>query len=177
VRALRAAALLAALGLLCAPELPRYRAERRLGLATNAFRTLLGRPADADTARNIAAVGEIAAASAGPLPGDPRPWILAGSSWLVTGRPDRALEDYREAFADGERAEIDLNLGRAYAQLQRAESAHAAYLRAGWVSPEILDALPPEVKQPLAAEIATLERELSSGRLEAPPPLPEQERR
>jgi tetratricopeptide (TPR) repeat protein len=177
VRALRAAALLAALGLLCAPELPRYRAERRLGLATNAFRTLLGRPADADIARNIAAVGEIAAASAGPLPGDPRPWILAGSSWLVTGRPDRALEDYREAFATGERAEIDLNLGRAYAQLQRNDSARAAWLRAGWVSPEILGALPAQESGPLAAEIAQLDSQLRKGDLDAPPPLPDEERR
>src|SRR5207302_4337099 len=91
VRAVRAAAVVAALALLTAPEIPRYRAERRIGFATGAFRNLLDRSGDPETARNIVAVGEVAVAAAGDLPGDPRPWILAGSSHLVTGQPQRAL--------------------------------------------------------------------------------------
>jgi tetratricopeptide (TPR) repeat protein len=177
VRAVRAAAVVAALALLAAPEIPRYRAERRTGFATAAFRSLLDRSGDPETARNIVAVGEAAVAAAGDLPGDPRPWILAGSAHLVTGQPQRALEYYREAFATGERAEIDLNLGRAYAQLKNAAGARAAFLRAGWVSPEILNALPSELKDPLLTETARLESLLRSGTLDAPPPLPEPERR
>lgn len=170
-------ALAAALAALAAPELPRYAAERRIGSATNAFRALLDRAGDPETANNIASIGELALTTAGRLPGDPRPWVLAGSSCLVTRRPERALEFYREAFATGERAEIDLNLGRAYAMLNREDSARAAYLRAGWVSPEILASLAAAVKDPALAEIGRLSRELREGRLAQPPPLPPEERR
>ena len=132
---------------------------------------------DPETARNLVGVGQLALTTTGSLPDDPRPWILAGSSYLVTGQPERALEFYREAFLTGERAEIDLNVGRAYAMLQRADSAAAAQLRAGWISPEILESLAPAVKEPLVAEVARLSEELRQGRLAAPPPLPPEERR
>jgi tetratricopeptide (TPR) repeat protein len=177
VKLLRAAAVIAILALLAWPEIPRYAAERRVGYATSTFRSLLDRSAEPEAARNIAAVGELALSAAGRLPDDPRPWVLGGSSCLVTGRPERALELYREAFATGERAEIDLNLGRAYAMLHRTDSAAAAHLRAGWVSPEILESLPPGVKDPLLAEIARLSEELRQGKLAEPPPLPPEERR
>ncbi len=177
MRLARAAAVLAILAALAWPEIPRYAAERRVGYATIAFRSLLDRSGDPETARNIAAAGELALLTTGSLPDDPRPWVLAGSSCLVTGRPDRALELYREALATGERAEIDLNLGRAYAMLNRSDSAAAAHLRAGWVSPEILESLAPAVKNPLLAEIARLSEALRQGKLTEPPPLPEQERR
>ena len=170
-------AAVAALALLVAPEFPRYAAERRIGRATNAFRALLDRTGDPETARNVVAVGEIALQTAAQLPGDPRPWMLAGSSYLVTGQPERALEFYREGFATGERAEIDLNLGRAYALLKRRASASAAYVRAGWISPEILASLPPDQKAPALAETRRLAAELVAGRLDAPPPLPSEERR
>ena len=169
--------LAAALVALVLPEFGRYAAERRVGWATNAFRALLDRAGDADTARNVAGVGEIALGAAAKLPGDPRPWVLAGSSCLVTNRPERALEYYREAFATGERAEIDLNLGRAYGMIHRDDSARVAYVRAGWVSPEIAATLPPEVREPTFSEIGRLDAELTAGRLEAPPPLPSEERR
>jgi cytochrome c-type biogenesis protein CcmH/NrfG len=176
-RLLPSALLLAALAALVWPEIPRYAAERRVGYATTAFRALLDRSGDPETALNIAALGEAALGTTGRLPGDPRPWVLAGSSCLVTGRPERALEFYREAFATGERAEIDLNLGRAYAMSKRDSSARAAYLRAGWISPEILAAQPAEVRDPALAEIGRLAEELRRGRLAAPPPLPSEERR
>jgi tetratricopeptide (TPR) repeat protein len=177
VRRLLAMALTAAALALAWPEIPRYAAERRVGYTTTAFRVLLDRAGDPETAQNIAAVGGAALLATAHLPGDPRPWVLAGSSCLVTGRPEKALEFYREAFATGERAEIDLNLGRAYGMLKREDSARAAYLRAGWISPEILASLPPSAKDPALAEIARLAEELRQGRLAAPPPLPEEERR
>jgi cytochrome c-type biogenesis protein CcmH/NrfG len=177
VRIVRAGLLVAVLVGLAAPEIPRYAAERRVGLATAAFRELVGRAEDPEAARNIAAIGAIALTTTGELPGDPRPWVLAGSSCLVTNRPERALELYREAFATGERAEIDLNLGRSYALLRREDATRAAFLRAGWVSPEILSSLPETVRAPLLADVARLSRLLRQGRLEAPPPLPPEERR
>jgi hypothetical protein len=176
-RAVAVILLVAVLALLVLPEFGRYAAERRVGWATNAFRALLDRAGDPETARNVAAVGEIAVGTAAKLPGDPRPWVLAGSSCLVTGRPERALEFYREAFATGERAEVDLNLGRSYGMIHRDDAARAAYVRAGWISPEIVATLPADVRDPIVAEIGRLSAELSSGRLDAPPPLPSEERR
>ena len=176
-RAVTGIVIVALLVLLVLPDFGRYAAERRVGRTTNAFRALLDRAGDPETARNIAAVGEIALGAAENLPGDPRPWVLAGSSCLVTNRPERALEYYREAFATGERAEIDLNLGRAYGMIHRDDAARAAYVRAGWISPEIVATLPAEVRDPIVAEIDRLAAELSSGRLDAPPPLPSEERR
>jgi len=170
-------ALAVVLAALAAPELPRYAAERRVGWATSAFRALLDRASDPETGRNLVAVGQLALRTAARLPGDPRPWVLAGSSCLVTGQPDRALEYYREGFATGERPEIDLNLGRAYAALKRDDSARAAYVRAGWINPEILDGLSPEDKQPALAETKRLAAALARGELDAAPPLPSEERR
>jgi tetratricopeptide (TPR) repeat protein len=178
VRTIGSIALAAALAVLAAPEFSRYAAERRVGLATAAFRELFEKSGgDSEAARRIRAVGELALSASPRLPGDPRPWIVGASSYLVTEEPERALELYREALSTGERAEIDLNLGRAYSRLGRADSARAAYLRAGWVNPEILASLSDSVKNPLLAEIAHLTEELRAGRLTSPPPLPEDERR
>jgi tetratricopeptide (TPR) repeat protein len=179
VRRLRVIALAGAALLfsLAVPELSRYAAERRVGWATTAFRELLEAPRDAETSRRILAAAEVALSATRSLPGDARPWMVAASSFLLTGSPERALEFYREAFATGERSEIDLNLGRAYAALGRKESAEAAQLRAGWISPEILGALPEPQRAPLLAQIARWEEELRQGRLDAPPPLPPDERR
>ena len=44
----------------------------------------------------------------------------------VRGEAARAIEAYRSALALGERAELDLNLGRAYERLGREEDARAA---------------------------------------------------
>lgn len=177
MRPLRVFLVVGVLVALVAPELPRYAAERRVGYATAAFRSLLERARDAETATSVVRIGQIALSTTADLPGDPRPWIIAGSAFLVTGQPERALENYREAFATGERAEIDLNLGRAYALAKRPESADAALLRAGWVSPEILGTLPAATKDPLLLRIDRLAEELATGHLAAPPPLPEEERR
>ncbi len=177
MRRLRPALVVAALAALLYPELSRYAAERRVGWATAAFRGLLDRADDPETAGNLLGVGQSALEVAGRLPGDPRPWILGGSAYLMTRQVDRALENYREALATGERAEIDLNLGRAYALAGRRESAGAAFLRAGWISPEILAGLAEPVRNPVLEEIGRLSHELRIGNLSAPPPLPPEDRR
>jgi cytochrome c-type biogenesis protein CcmH/NrfG len=167
----------AVLLLLAAPEIRRYRGERRIGVATAMFQALVDRASEPQAAAELLQVGRIAQASTPDLPGDPRPWMIAGSAFLVTGQPGPALESYREAFATGERAEIDLNLGRAYVLGRRTENAEAALLRAGWISPEILGTLSPAVRDPLLDRIARLSAELGAGRLTEPPPLPPDERR
>lgn len=177
MKLLRALALTAGVAALLFPEFPRYAAERRVGSATAAFRGLLDRADDPATAGSLVEVGQSALAAAPRLPGDPRPWILGGSAYLLARQPEQALEYYRAALATGERAEIDLNLGRAHGLARRRESAGAAFLRAGWISPEILAALAEPVRMPLLAEIARLENELRAGRLAAPPPLPPEDLR
>ena len=177
MKVLRAGAVIAGLAVLLSPELPRYAAERRVGRATAEFRSLAERADDPSIADDLVAVGQSALEAAPRLPGDPRPWILGGSAYLLTRQPERALENYRAALGTGERAEIDLSLGRAHALSRQRENAAAAFLRAGWISPEILAVLAEPVRKPLHAEISRLEEELRAGRLAAPPPLPPEDRR
>jgi len=177
VKALRAAALAAILALALWPEFGRYAAERRVGFATAAFKSLLDRTSDPRVRAELLALGEMAAREGSRLPGDPRPWILSGSAYLVNGQPQRAVEYYREAMATGERAEIDLNLGRAYALMSRKGSADTAFVRAGWISPEILASLSPAVAEPVREEISKYAHAIAEGTLTEPPPLPDEERR
>lgn len=177
MKALRVTALVVVAALVLWPELPRYAAERRVGFATSAFKSLLDRTSDPRVRAQLLAIGEMAAREGARLPGDPRPWILCGSAYLVNGQPQRAVDYYREAMGTGERAEIDLNLGRAYALMNRKPSADAAFVRAGWISPEILSSLAPAVADPVREEISKYAHALAEGRLTDPPPLPDEERR
>lgn len=155
------------------PEVARYVSERRLARATAVFRVLLNRAREvSDPQSALDRVTEMATQAAQGLSGDSRAWILAGSTRLVAGNPKRALDFYGEALARGERAEIDLNLGRAYAVLAQPGKAGAAFLRAGWISPAILSALPEPSPERFRARIAELEAQLRAGRLESPPGLP-----
>lgn len=156
-----------------APEFPRYRAERRLRPATDALRYLVTPPGEvSDPAGALGRIEQIALSAAPGLPGDSRPWILAGSSRLAAGDPDQALDLYRKALGLGERAEIDLNIGRALESRGEPEKAMTAYLRAVWIAPALFPALLPDVQAPVHAEYIRLEVELRSGRLRSPPPLP-----
>ena len=174
---MKAARLLLALALgaaAVAPELNRYAAERRLAIASEAFRILLQSPqSTVDPMAALDRVATLAETASGSLPGDPRPLVLSGSAHLTGGRPERALESYAGAFdRAGERAEVDLNIGRAEALLAREDRAKAAFLRAGWISPALLRSLPPETAQTLLAEVVRLEAELRAGRLKSPPAPP-----
>ncbi len=176
MRILRPLLVLAALIALLRPEPPRYAAERRLRVAGAAFQFLLAPTEQVpDTNSALDRVAELALSATRALPGDPRPWTLAGSAQLTAGRGERALELYRSAFTRGERAEIDMNLGRAFALLERGEDANGAFLRGGWVSPALLEFMPPQVSQRVRPQITHLEAELAAGRLTAPPPAPSEE--
>lgn len=163
-----------ALAALLRPEIPRYRAERELRRGTDALRRAIAASRSAEEARpeleRAAALG-IAAAPA--LPADPRPRMLAGSARLVAGRPHEALDFYRDALATGERAEIDLNVGRAHALAGERPEGQAALLRALWISPALAAAIPQPLSGRLMEEVARLENDLRAGLLTAPPPLPD----
>jgi tetratricopeptide (TPR) repeat protein len=166
-------ALAVALGLLYRPEIARYGAERRLRSATDGLRFLLTHPAEVpDPPRALESIALLAGDAVPALPGDPRPLLVQGSARLVRGEAARAIEAYRSALALGERAELDLNLGRAYERLGREEDARAAYLRAAWVSPALIPAMMPDVQGSVATEVARREAALAKGELKEPPPLP-----
>ena len=152
------------------PEIPRYVAERRLYQASAMLRSVLARPhAVPNPGGVIAWAGSVAAGVAGDLPGDWRPLNVAGSALLLTRQPERALERYREALGRGERPEIDLNAGRAYASLGRHDLARAAFVRAGWISPAVLASLPGPTREAIGPELADLEVRLTRGQLAAVP--------
>jgi len=171
VRAARAAlGVLLALALVV--EVGRYRGERRLREATVALRSALAlRADDPRRASALARAEALAEEAARELP-DGRASIAAGSARLVADRPEEALRHYREALARGERAEVLLNTGRAHMMMGRRDLAQGALVRAGWVSPSLLSALPEVAREPLLGEVRRLEGELRAGRLAAPPPLP-----
>jgi tetratricopeptide (TPR) repeat protein len=174
VRIVRGVLLAALLVWALAPELARYRAERLVRLGTEALRQVVRAPGEvADPAGALARIEQIALAAAGGLPGDPRPWILAGSSRLVAGDPAGALDRYRQARALGDRPEIDVNMGRAYESLGEPEKAGTAFLRALWISPALFATLLPDVQASLIQETHRLDEALRAGRLESPPPAPD----
>lgn len=156
-----------------APEVRRYRAERLLRVGTEALRQLVGHPREvADPQGALSRIRDIALSAAAGLPGDSRPWILAGSTRLVAAEPSRALELYHEAFDRGERAEIDVNMGGALEAQGEFAKSRAAFLRAVWISPALLSALLPDIANELAPKLQGLEADLHAGRLKAPPPPP-----
>jgi tetratricopeptide (TPR) repeat protein len=173
MRLLRGLLLAGALAWILAPELPRYRSERILHTSTDALRYLVTHPAEvADPRGALDRIERAALFAAAGLPADSRPWIIAGSSRLVASNADGALELYRAALGFGERAEIDLNMGRAWETRGDSQKAMAAYLRAVWIAPALFPALLPDVQAPLRAEYGRLVAELRAGRLASPPPMP-----
>jgi len=141
--------------------------------ATDALRYLVSHPGEVSDRRGaLGRIEQIALSAAPGLPGDSRPLVLAGSCRLVGADTAGALGDYRQALALGERAEIDLNLGRAYEASGETEKAAAAFLRALWISPALSPALLPDVKSAALEQYNRLEAQLRAGRLASPPPLP-----
>ncbi|HEY2385739.1 MAG TPA: O-antigen ligase family protein [Candidatus Binatia bacterium] len=156
-----------------APEVARYRAERQLRGLTSLAQALFAQPGHVRDARRILTSLNAAALALAPaLPGDARAPILAGSSLLVAGDADGALERYGRALALGERPEIVLNEGRALALRGDAAAAQAAFVRAVWASPMLLDAIPETERAEVGAAIDETARALLAGRLVRPPALP-----
>jgi tetratricopeptide (TPR) repeat protein len=163
----------AALALLLWPEIARYRAERQVRRGSDALRQALAGASDDRTRILLDRAAKMAAKATPNLPGDPRPRLLAGSARLVQGKGLEALDFYRDALATGERAEIDLNIGRAHAIARERPEAQTALLRALWISPTLASALPGPVAKRLLEDVAKRENDLKAGLLNEPPPLPD----
>ena len=154
-------------------EPARAHAEREIRAATEALRYVLLHSTELpDAPGALDRIALVATAAAPALPGDPRPGLLEGAARLVNGQADRALDAYRRALALGERAETDLNLGRALERVGREAEARAAFVRAAWISPPLLASMLPDVAAAAQAEVSRRERELREGRVKVPPPLP-----
>lgn len=153
------------------PEVSRYRGERLLYRASAALRIVLAGGAP-DPSAALSWVESSSAAAGRTLPADPRPFVVAGSARLVARDAPGALAWYSRALATGERAEIDLNIGRAAMMGRDRMAAQRALLRAGWLSPLLLDELPEIARAPLRGEIERLEALLAEGRLPSAPPPP-----
>ena len=98
---------------------------------------------------------------------------LGSVSWLERDLA-RARDLYARSVSLEERAESDLNLGRVERELGRPAVSEALFLRAVWIQPRLLDALPPGVDRTriladVDAAAAALPR---GGRAPAFPPLP-----
>jgi len=156
------------------PELPRHAGERALRHVSEGLRYVLQHPTQVgDPQQFLAGLAARARAAAAVLPGDPRPWVLAGGAYLVKGEPGLALELYRTALRNGERAETVLNMGRAREGMGEPEEARRAFVRSAWVNPRLLGAMLPDVADPVRKDIADLEVKLRLGQLKKPPPLPD----
>jgi O-antigen ligase len=154
------------------PEIPRYAAERRLRATQGALRFVLMRTSEVTDPPALARIADLAFEASRSLPGDPRPFVLAGAARRAAGEGERSLALFRSALATGERAEIDLNLGRTSEVLGRMDESRAWFVRGAWVSPPLLATLLPDIVGPIRSEVARLEADLAAGRLKAPPPLP-----
>jgi hypothetical protein len=174
VRTLLRVAAAAALVLLLAPEFRRYRGERALRRGTDELRRAYTTSESVEKARPaLDRAAELGVEAAAALAGDPRPRILAGSARLVAGRSLEALDFYRDALGTGERAEIDLNVGRAHAAAGDRPEAQSALLRTVWISPALAAAIPDPLGKRLLEETARLENDLRAGLLREPPPMPQ----
>ncbi len=167
-RGLAAAMLVVALW----PEAWRYVGERHLRRAVVALLGASAVPAGARGALLAEALAE-AGAAVRYLRHDHRPWLAAGSAYLLGRQAERARVACRSALACEERPEILLNLGRAYAVLDRRPEALAAFVRAVWFNPEFLSELPSAARPLVVRSIRQGEGMLRAGRLWGPPPLPE----
>jgi putative inorganic carbon (HCO3(-)) transporter len=172
VRGARAFAAAVLVLIVVVPELRRYGAERELSRATSLATAYLA-SRGAASPRMLDDARAAALASAVVLPADPRPVLAAGGIELLAKNPRDALTRYREALVLGERAETDLNAGRALAMLDQRPEALAAFVRTGWLSPYLVPSMPNAAQPLVRQETARLAEQLSAGALAAPPPLPD----
>ncbi|MDL2716279.1 MAG: hypothetical protein PT977_00870 [Acidobacteriota bacterium] len=97
--------------------------------------------------------------------------VLAwGSVQSLKGERERAYALYARSVTLEERAESDLNLGRAAVALGHQEEARALFARTVWIQPRLLDALPAEERDRAAAAVRKSEEGLGHGG--SVPPFP-----
>jgi tetratricopeptide (TPR) repeat protein len=86
-----------------------------------------------------------------------------GSVQSLRGERELSYALYARSVRLEERAESDLNLGRAAAALGRGQEARALFVRSVWIQPRLLDALPPGERDAVADAVASAEEGLAHG--------------
>ncbi len=86
-----------------------------------------------------------------------------GSVQSLQGERELAYALYARSVRLEERAESDLNLGRAAAALGRSQEARALLVRSVWIQPRLLDDVPPGERDAVAAAVASAEKALTRG--------------
>lgn len=165
-------AVIVSLALLALPEIPRYAAERRTYTVTAQASALFAASAPPPSTALLARIATEAESAARWIPGDTRALTASAAAALVSRDGALALRRYQLAAARSERAEIDLNVGRAYAILDHRPEALAAFVRAVWLAPVLAFELPEAAKPLVAEEIARREALLAGGSPDALPPAP-----
>lgn len=165
-------ALLVALAILALPELPRYVAEHTTYTTTAHASALFAPDAAGPSPAIVARIAAEAANAARWIPGDTRALTASAAAALASRDGALALRRYQLAAARAERAEIDLNVGRAHAILDQRPEALAAFVRAVWLAPVLASELPEAAKPLVADEVARREALLASGSPDALPPAP-----
>jgi hypothetical protein len=154
------------------PEIARYRSEHRLIEASRRIERVLGGiDQGAVGTESVDRALVLAHTAALDLPGDPRPQIQEGVALILRGRGIEAIALFDAAVAIGERPELTVNLGRARSSAGDEVGARAAFLRTAWASPNGIATLPKTLRVELLDEVANMEVELRTGRLEALPPF------
>jgi len=93
-----------------------------------------------------------------------------GSVQSLRGEHELAYALYARSVRLEERAESDLNLGRAASALGREQEARALFVRSVWIQPRLLYALPPGERDAVAAAVAAAEEGLKHGGRVPPAP-------
>jgi tetratricopeptide (TPR) repeat protein len=93
-----------------------------------------------------------------------------GSVQSLRGERELSYALYARSVRLEERAEGDLNLGRAAVALGRGQEARALFVRSVWIQPRLLDALPPGERDAVAAAVTSAEEGLTHGGRVPPAP-------
>ncbi len=162
-----ARALLAALGLLIA-ALAAVRSLATLAQAQgeNLLRDAASAPEAAATERAelLSAAGARLGRAVALRPRSATALLALGSVDALRGERESAYAGYARSLELEERAESDLNLGRAALSLGRIDEAHDLFRRAVWIQPRLLDSLPAEIdREAIAARIEAAAQALPRG--------------
>ncbi|MEO6324114.1 MAG: hypothetical protein ABIT01_11845 [Thermoanaerobaculia bacterium] len=170
--AIRRCLLVLALLLLGLAELRRHAAERSLYRAVGLAQLLSSHATGFSPGVVVDRVDALTKDAARGLPGDPRPAMARGEAHLAAGHAAEAQQAYLEALVLVERTDALVGLGRAELLAGRAAPARAAFMRAAWISPSVLPAIPDAERSFVQAEVLRQERLLLAGRLVSVTALP-----
>jgi tetratricopeptide (TPR) repeat protein len=93
-----------------------------------------------------------------------------GSVQSLRGEREHSYALYARSVRLEERAESDLNLGRAAAAMERGQEARMLFVRSVWIQPRLLDAVPPGERDAVASAVASAEEGLRHGQKVPPAP-------